>query len=66
MGIASTGNKKAKFIPHMAKKLESEDILAPPSISGETSQAIMQARQKKGWTQVQLAKVDLVCIYIGI
>ena len=38
----------------MAQKLESDDI--PDTIAGSTSQAIMQARQKKGWTQADLAK----------
>ena len=50
------GNKKTKVIPHMAKKLEDEDMSSPTSISAETSKAIMQARQKKEWTQAQLAK----------
>ena len=53
----STGNKKGKFIPHMASKLDTEEILKPDTVDGTTSLAIMQARQKKGWTQAQLAKV---------
>eukprot|EP00829_Urostomides_striatus_P016543 TRINITY_DN5485_c0_g1_i1.p1 TRINITY_DN5485_c0_g1~~TRINITY_DN5485_c0_g1_i1.p1 ORF type:complete len:100 (-),score=27.88 TRINITY_DN5485_c0_g1_i1:80-379(-) len=40
----------------MARKLDSEEIVEAPTVSSETSQAIMQGRQKKGWTQVQLAK----------
>ena len=59
IGIVSTGNKKGKFIPHMAKKLDSEDIIKPTTVDASTAQSIMQARQKKGWTQIQLAKVLL-------
>eukprot|EP00826_Nyctotherus_ovalis_P049893 TRINITY_DN6060_c0_g1_i2.p3 TRINITY_DN6060_c0_g1~~TRINITY_DN6060_c0_g1_i2.p3 ORF type:complete len:153 (+),score=71.45 TRINITY_DN6060_c0_g1_i2:98-556(+) len=51
-----TGNKKTKIIPHMAKKLEDEELGAPTKVSAATSQAIMQGRQKKEWTQAQLAK----------
>lgn len=42
----------------MAARLESDDIIVPPTVDASTSQTIMQARQKKGWTQVQLAKVS--------
>ena len=58
----TAGNKKAKFIPHMGRKLETDDIITTPTIDGKTSQAIMQARQKKGWTQAQLAKVAWISI----
>ena len=54
--IVSTGNKKGKFISHMAQKLETEEIIVPKAIPASTAQAIMQARQAKGWTQAQLAK----------
>ena len=49
-------NKKTKVIPHMAQRLEEEDASAPTRVSAGTSQGIMQGRQKKGWTQAQLAK----------
>ncbi len=56
--IATAGNKKGKFIPHMGRKLESDEIVATPTVDASTAQSIMQARQKKGWTQAQLAKVE--------
>ena len=40
----------------MSQKLDAEEITVPKTISGSTSQTIMQARQAKGWTQAQLAK----------
>lgn len=40
----------------MGKKLEEEDIESITKVAANTSQAIMQGRQKKGWTQAQLAK----------
>ena len=40
----------------MAQKLESDDLSSPDTISATTSQAIMKARQNKGWTQADLAK----------
>ncbi len=40
----------------MAQKLDAEEIIVPTTIPAATAQAIMQARQKKGWTQAQLAK----------
>ena len=46
----------------MAKKLDSEDIIDAPTVSAATSQAIMQARQKKGWNQAQLAKARYYCL----
>ena len=40
----------------MTKKLDTDEIVVPPTVSRTLSQQITQARQTKGWTQKELAQ----------
>ena len=38
-----------------SRKLDTDEIVAPPTVTHDLKVAIQQARQKKGWSQKQLA-----------
>jgi len=40
----------------LTQKLDTDEIVAPPTVSRTLSQQILQARQAKGWTQKELAQ----------